>query len=386
MKVSIVDPSMFTPPYDAALIQALAARGIRVALYGRPPRLDGEFPHFPDYREFYYRISESRIIDGLSASVRRYIKAGEHITDSLRFFAASRRERPDIIHFQWLALPIIDRLGLRHLRRLCPLILTVHDSVPYNGSELHRLQTSGLASCWRCFDQLVVHTKAAREALLYAGLDEKRIHVVPHGILRAGKKQSDPGTPKRPDDTIELLFFGQIKPYKGLDVFIEALGCLRDEIKGRIRVKICGRPFIDVAPYKSRAQEIGLGDAIEFQLGFIPEDEVYDLFSSADVAVLPYRQIDGSGVLSKALDHGLAIIASDTSGFAEVLTDRETALLCGVGDAAAFARAIEAVVENGALRRRLREQSAALGRRSPSWDMIGAETADIYRRAIEGRG
>jgi hypothetical protein len=43
-------------------------------------------------------------------------------------------------------------------------------------------------------------------------------------------------------------------------------------------------------------------------------------------------------------------------------------------------------VENGALRRRLREQSAALGRRSPSWDMIGAETADIYRRAIEGRG
>ena len=97
MRVQIVDPSAFTPPYDHALSGALARAGADVELvtsrflYGPVPREDG------------YRVSESfyrRTADrGLDAPARRAFKLAEHVPDLLRF---RRAEHPEIVHWQWL--------------------------------------------------------------------------------------------------------------------------------------------------------------------------------------------------------------------------------------------------------------------------------------------
>src|SRR5919106_6747946 len=104
MRIQLVDPSAFTPPYDRSLASALARAGEDVELvtsrflYGPVPPADG-------YRvtESFYRRSARR---GLDAPGRRAFKLGEHVADMLRH----RRHAgaADIVHYQWLTMPSVD--------------------------------------------------------------------------------------------------------------------------------------------------------------------------------------------------------------------------------------------------------------------------------------
>jgi len=105
MKIQLVDPSAFTPPYDRALAAALARQGAEVELltsrflYGPVPPAEG-------YRaeEFFYRRAAAR---GIDASARRAFKLAEHVPDMLRL---RRRADADVIHYQWLTVPALDAL------------------------------------------------------------------------------------------------------------------------------------------------------------------------------------------------------------------------------------------------------------------------------------
>src|ERR1700750_1542219 len=105
MKVQLVDPSAFTPPYDRALAAALAARGAEVELltsrflYGAVPEADGY-----QVRERFYRRSARR---GLQAPARRALKAAEHLGDMRRLRTALSA---DVVHYQWLTMPALDAL------------------------------------------------------------------------------------------------------------------------------------------------------------------------------------------------------------------------------------------------------------------------------------
>ncbi|HWT90678.1 MAG TPA: glycosyltransferase, partial [Solirubrobacterales bacterium] len=111
MKVQLVDPSAFTPPYDRALAAALARAGAEVELltsrflYGPVPPAEGY-----RVRELFYRRSAAR---GLDAPARLPFKAAEHLPDMLRF---RRAVDADIVHYQWLTLPPLDARLLPPLR------------------------------------------------------------------------------------------------------------------------------------------------------------------------------------------------------------------------------------------------------------------------------
>src|ERR1044071_4876045 len=118
MKVQLLDPSAFTPPYDRALAAALARGGAEVELltshflYGAVPAAEG-------YRveERFYRRSAAR---GLDASARVPFKALEHVPDMLRF---RRDADADVVHYQWLPVPALD---LHLLPKLRPRVMTAH--------------------------------------------------------------------------------------------------------------------------------------------------------------------------------------------------------------------------------------------------------------------
>src|SRR6187200_2337542 len=103
MKVQLVDPSAFTPPYDRALASALAARGAEVELltsrflYGPVPE-----PRGYTVRECFYRRTAAR---GLDATGRRAFKAVEHLPDMLRLRGLLDA---DVVHYQWLTMPSLD--------------------------------------------------------------------------------------------------------------------------------------------------------------------------------------------------------------------------------------------------------------------------------------
>src|SRR5690242_4968817 len=103
MKVQLVDPSAFTPPYDRALAAALARAGAEVELL-TSHFLHGPVPAAEGYRveELFYRRTARR---GLDAPVRLPFKAAEHLPDMLRL---RRALDADVVHYQWLTIPSLD--------------------------------------------------------------------------------------------------------------------------------------------------------------------------------------------------------------------------------------------------------------------------------------
>ena len=240
-----------------------------------------------------------------------------------------RRMRPDVIHFQWAPLPAIDGIFMPAFRRIAPTIFTVHDSAPFNSDPRSILQRIGAISIMKFFDRLIVHTNRARQRLISYGLPPAKIAIIPHGILETGPLPSVSHTAGNASDPVTLLLFGKIKPYKGTDVAIRALAAMPAASRARCRLRVVGKPYMDMEPLFALARELRVESNIVWDLRFVADDELNQIFSEADIMVMPYREIDASGVLMIALSIGIPIVASRIGLFAEMLEDGQHGLSRG---------------------------------------------------------
>jgi glycosyltransferase involved in cell wall biosynthesis len=379
LKIALIDPSLFTVPYDAKLADALRALGHEVTVYGEA-RTPGEAPaELPGLRPLFYT-------ELLRVAARRWPRQALRVAKGVLHWHAMRRladelsrSKPDVIHFQWSPLPVIDRLFLRRLRRYAPVILTVHDSRPFNGAAW-RLQKLGATSIMSAVDGVIVHTEEARERLVSYGAPPGRLARISHGLLHDVCPVA--ARPSRASDRVRFLLFGKLKPYKGADLLIEAFRLLPPDMRDRAEVQIVGKPYMDVEPLVRAAQ--GLESGVRLDLRFVPDDEMNELLAMADVIVFPYREIDVSGVLMAALRYGRPIIASRIGGFAELLADGRHAVLVPPGDARALSAGMARLCANPAERTAMGAAVAALGEAIPGWDDIARSTADFYRSILSG--
>jgi hypothetical protein len=171
VRVHIVDPSAYTPPYDHELCAALAHAGAEVELYtsrfahGEAPAADGYARH-----ELFYRAAR-RARDARS---RRALKLAEHVPDMLAY--RSRARAADVVHFQWLT---VQHLDAHLLPRGRPLVLTAHDIVP---REPRAGQLRAQRRLYERFDAIVVHTERGRGRL------EQEIGVPRSWRVRRGRR------------------------------------------------------------------------------------------------------------------------------------------------------------------------------------------------------
>lgn len=377
MRVAMVDPSLFTLPYDRALISALGRAGHDVTLFGRRPGPDDNGAAGISLAPHFYRIAESQTARRLPTPVRLGLKGFDHAASMLLLLRRLRRERPDVIHFQWLPLPLVDGRLLRLFRKIAPLVLTVHDTNPFNGDPSASLQQRGFFRSLNEFDRLIVHTAQGRERLCSAGIPANRVLVLPHGMLL------DP--PPYVDDPMmgpmTFLLFGKVKPYKGLDLLIEAFASLDPHLRGDARIWVVGKPYMDMAPLKALAERLGVAEQLVIEPRFVGDDEVAGLFAPGTVAIFPYREIEASGVLSIALACGRPVIASNLGNFAETITDGVQGHLVPPGDIPALAAAMAHMLSDRDFAASCSRQARALVDAVPSWDGIAALTADAYRSA-----
>ncbi len=374
MQVMLVDPSLFTGPYDAALHEGLVAAGVTPTWMTRPTRIGDsqELPPAGTDPFFYRRTDEAR---WPPARLKPVVKGLAHLAGLAKLLWKVHRAQPDVVHFQWTVVPLFDSLAMAWIARRTPLVLTVHDTVPFNGERMSWLQNAGFDLPMRMADRLIVHTETGRRALIERGVPAQKIVVVPHGPLRLRvplPPRSDAGNGR-----YMCLLFGEIKPYKGLDVLVEALGMLPTELRSKVRVIVAGRARMDLDPVRARIVELGLGDAIELRPERQTEQQMAQLFVDADCFLFPYRQIDASGVWYLTKSFGKWAMASAVGVFAAELQPGRHGALLPPGDAVALARAIEAAV---------RERPQPVSRTvSDEWAVIGAMTRGVYESLLPAR-
>ncbi len=380
MKVAMVDPSLFTGRYDDSLCAAMGALGEEVTLLGRPMRpTDAIAPQGYGYIPRFFRHSEAargRIGEGRAF---RLLKAAEYgVTCAVGGLDALTSA--DAIHFQWLPLAPADRMMVRRLKGARALVHTVHNADAYHADA--GVQGRGYRGLLDDFDALVVHGETTRAALIAQGVAPDRIHVTPHPPMRLAAAApedlaavSDPRLPR-------LLFFGTIRPYKGVDLLVEACLSLWRQGHG-FELVLAGKPFMDVAPLVEAVRNEGFGDRLITDLGFLREQRLDAHMAKADILVFPYRHIDSSGAFLSALHHGKAMITSDAGMFAS-LPDGVAGRF-RAGNAAALAQALLPLLEGASIRQAMGAQARAFGASMGDWKGMALATIGIYRKVMAAR-
>lgn len=371
-RVLLVDPSLFTAPYDAALTRGLVKAGLEPRWAVRPLRPGDRTEIDPELAApFFYRDTDKK--EGNDA-LRKIKKGFDHARGLFELADYARRVRSSLIHFQWTVVPSFDAASILALRRRYPIVVTVHDAVPYNGEKMPLLQRLGVNWPLHLADRVIVHTLSAKETVKRRGVPASKVAIVAHGPLSV-PREPDYEPPPRHDSRYTFVTFGEMKPYKGIDVLIEAIARLPESQRSKARFIVAGRPRLDLEALEARASELGLGECLEFIPRRLSDREVADLISGADCFVFPYRQIDASGVYFLSKSEAKWMIASEVGIFAEDLRNGETGRLVPPGDAEALSVALGEALES---RPSVRGNSA-----DPDWTAIGEETLSVYRGAYE---
>jgi glycosyltransferase involved in cell wall biosynthesis len=373
MRVHIVDPSAFTPPYDHALASALAKAGAQVELitshFGYAPVPD---PDGYDVRELFYRRATGRWGGRWAGPGSRTRLAGkllEHVPDMIRYRNVARAA--DVVHFQWLAVQAVDR----YLLPARPIVLTAHDLLP---REPRPGQVQAHRRLYDAVDAIVVHSKHGRELLVSRlGVDPAKVRVIHHGAFRHLTVQA--GEVPLPDELRAVqapvvLFFGLLRPYKGLETLLEAWR----SVDGA-ELWVVGRPRMPLKPLRRTAPT-----GVRFIPRFVSDAELPAFFRRADLVALPYsrtERLDWSGVLATALAFGKPTVVSDVGGFGEVAA-AGAARLVAPDDPAALRAAIEALLNDQQAREGLAWGALTAAKGAYSWEAAADETLALYRDLV----
>ena len=234
-----------------------------------------------------------------------------------------KKHKSDTIIFQWWTSAVAHSyfallVYIKLFRRNSKLILVFHETQDPLESSFFILRfyariMGKLISPY--FDAFCVHSNSELE-LVHENykLPKEKICLIPMGSFDNYRKTKSGGDGD--SEICSLLFFGLIRPYKGVEYLIDAFSLISKDIIHRFELIIAGEPWdydipekkIAISPYKNRIRYIGR---------YISDDEVDELFSHADVAIFPYTRASQSGAAHVAISYGIPIIVSRVGGLRE---------------------------------------------------------------------
>lgn len=287
----------------------------------------------------------------------------------------------DVLHFQeygpfWM-LPFF-----RVLKQL-PCVMTVHD--PYQHEGLTFVQKTYLDIMQRLFvkkaDRIIVHGKVLKKQFLerYQWKTAEQITVLPHGnfsILKRWDRQQVNTRSSNRQKTI--LFFGTIRPNKGLEFLLKAEPLIRNEVS-QYRIVIAGK-CDDFDRYQSFIEP---GAPIEIDTRYIPEEEVPNYFKSASLVVLPYISATQSGVIPLSYTFGKPVVATAVGAIPEIVEHEVTGILVPPRDEVALAGAIVRLLTNENLLRDMSRNALEYSINELSFTQIGRKTLSIYKQLVQ---
>jgi glycosyltransferase involved in cell wall biosynthesis len=285
-------------------------------LYGKKSQIDPNISREDIAREFQQLSYD---IDSVS------IRSWRETSDKIVSF------EPDLVVLPWWVAywaPLYAYL-LSSLKKKGIMVVVICINVfEHEDNPLKKLLTKFILSR---VDSLIVHSEQERRLLLEfnPGATVTK-HLLPLFTYA-------PASACRTDKRLHLLFFGFVRPYKGLDLLLNAVEILKDH---DILLKIAGEFWSDKEEYLRRINDLGISGNVEIIDRYVPDDEMSQYFSWADLVVLPYRKSITSGVIATAYGYQKPVLATNVGGFYEVIQDGSTGKIVAADDAQSIADGI----------------------------------------------
>lgn len=334
MKVALLNAA-FNADYVYGIVSGLAVqRGVEIEV------IDTEqsswlYSEFPNVRVLPF-------LGRHGSKVGRFYKVWRHIRYYVDLLRWAIRTDAKIVHIQWLnrfetferffVLPFLKLLRKR-------LVYTAHnvDTKARNSGQSGILTRLSLRFMYRRMDRVIAHASSIRTELMqHFGVPEDRIRVIPHPLNVLAPEAAIDRTEARARYSLQredkvVLLFGNLDPYKGVDVLIQSIALSRS--KGfEVQAIIAGSASQGAAEQLKRIiRDAGVEDCIRLRTGFLPTEQFPVLFAASDCVVLPYHRISQSGVPFTAYRYGVPVIATRVGGLPEAVLEGVSGMLYSAG-------------------------------------------------------
>jgi glycosyltransferase involved in cell wall biosynthesis len=324
------------------------------------------------------------VLPPFGAGGGRLAKLARELWGALRLALELWRHRKDSVHVQSFRSTAIEAPLYFLLRPwLRRLVITAHNALPHETRGWHR---SFYARWYRLVDRIHVLSTYARDRLLADfGVPGDKLLLTPHGNYEGfvSEHPANAGPACRatfeiPQEARVVLFFGVIRPYKGVDRLLAAFELLAKAedlhlvIAGSATPALAHELEAAIARNEARAR-------IHLRARFSSDPELAALLRMADVVVFPYEHIYQSGALMLAMSYGKAIIASDIPGLAEYIDDGVEGVLCDTSKSTHLAREILALAREDARREALGAAAREASLEFFAWEGIASQIEAMYR-------
>ena len=378
-------------PYAFGLAMALISKGVSLDIIGSDEIDSPELHTTPNVRFLNFRGSQINNVNFAE-------KLSKLLVYYVRLIRYAARSKPETLHILWNnKFEFFDRTILMLYYKVLgkKIALTAHNvNQARRDSKDSWLNRTTLKIQYRLCDHIFVHTQKMKDELCQDfDVPENAVTVIRHPVNDAfPDTELTPTEAKRRlglrVDEKAILFFGRIRPYKGIEYLLDAFRILSADVPANYRLIVAGEPKKGSEEYlheirQSIKKDFNQGQVI-LRIQFIPDEEMELYLKGADVLVLPYKEIFQSGVLFLAYSFGLPVVATDVGSFREEIVEGSTGFLCKPGDPAELAKAIETYFASDLFKnlRVRRPELKDYANANHSWHAVAELTRNAYVKML----
>lgn len=311
---------------------------------------------------------------------KRLCKAVEGLVNYAKIWWRLGREKYDIVHLQWLPFTEFGNVEiallplLKRRAKKAKWVLTQHNVYPHvcRDRKAYRRRMARLAPC---FDTIVLHNESAKRDFCHEfGVAPEKVHSIPFGCYWEGMV---PAKPMRVGK-LKILHFGGLGAYKGSDLLVQAYASLNEDDWSNSELRVVGKASDS---YAEKLRELAGKAPVRFHFGFVPRETLQRELETADLVVLPYREIGQSAVLLLALQFDADLLVSDLGAFLDTMTGAPEDCFFKAGDISALAAGLHRKILRG--RGNWLSTQHAAWRNTYRWDAMARATVDLYKHLLE---
>ena len=363
--------------YDVSLCQSIVKAGADATLYTCDKTSvsgDEGFPVKLIYRNIY-------------GQSKGWLRGLRFLKGSLQALPLARLRGHQLAHFHFFHVGPLELFNVALARLIgMRVVITAHDVEAFK--EGLSVPTF-VRWVYRAAHRVIAHSRIAKLELVHElNIAEEKIDVILHGNYLASVPKGITKEMARAHfgiacDRRVLLFFGQIKDVKGLDILLEGFA-LALKADPRLHLLIGGRVWkTDFSKYQEIIDKHMLAPFCSLHIRYIPDAEVSYFYRCADLVVLPYSRIYQSGVVLLAMSYGSPVLVSDIAGMLEAVDDESTGFVFSSEDPISLARRVSEIFARPGNSIEVAQAGLRQVATHNDWSRLGEQVLNCYQLALQ---